>query len=295
MRSSSTEPAPAGAGFILVANAASGSETQEDTLNLIRSRLPECDIRLVEDPESLPRVARQAASEATALGVLGGDGTIGTVAAEALREDLPLGVFPSGTLNHFARDLGIEDIEQTCGAVTRGELVDVDAASIDGRTFVNTASFGTYPEFVERRERHEKRLGKWPAAMLSALSLLRSNDSIDVRINGEPVKVLMIFIGNCSYEPPGFAPLTRSDMNDGQLDCRYLRDDGSGTALRLAAALITGRLERSNQYTRFCSGRITVESGRDELSLAADGETFPGSGSFEVRKLEGPLRVFKAR
>ena len=41
-----------------------------------------------------------------ALGVWGGDGTVGTAAAVAVERSLPLLVLPGGTLNHFAKDAG---------------------------------------------------------------------------------------------------------------------------------------------------------------------------------------------
>ena len=37
----------------------------------------------------------------------GGDGTVNAVATAVLGRDVPLGVLPMGTLNHFAKDLGL--------------------------------------------------------------------------------------------------------------------------------------------------------------------------------------------
>src|SRR5687767_5549926 len=50
---------------------------------------------------------RAAQGEIDAVVVGGGDGTISTVASVLAGTDIPLGVLPLGTLNHFAKDLGI--------------------------------------------------------------------------------------------------------------------------------------------------------------------------------------------
>ena len=52
------------------------------------------------------RLAALAAGGAESLAVAGGDGSVAAVAGVAVECDLPLVVVPTGTLNHFARDLG---------------------------------------------------------------------------------------------------------------------------------------------------------------------------------------------
>lgn len=59
------------------------------------------------------------------LGICGGDGTINAAATAALRAGIPLAVFPGGTLNHFALDLGLAGAEDTCRALAAGHAVRV--------------------------------------------------------------------------------------------------------------------------------------------------------------------------
>ncbi|WP_455410127.1 diacylglycerol/lipid kinase family protein, partial [Streptomyces hiroshimensis] len=77
-----------------------------------------------EGPD-LPDQLAAAASRATVLGACGGDGTINAAATAALRASVPLAVFPAGTLNHFAQDLGLTGPADTCHAVATGRAVRV--------------------------------------------------------------------------------------------------------------------------------------------------------------------------
>ncbi|MEU9035556.1 phosphatase PAP2 family protein [Streptomyces sp. NPDC048352] len=114
---------PDGAGLTVVANTASGTP-QAEVLGLLRERLPAAEI--VECAGSgLEDALADAAARATVLGVCGGDGTVNAAATAALRAGLPLAVFPGGTLNHFALDLGLAGPEDTCRAVTAGHAVRV--------------------------------------------------------------------------------------------------------------------------------------------------------------------------
>jgi diacylglycerol kinase family enzyme len=103
-----------------------------------------------EDPGE---VAERAAEEGgDALGIAGGDGSQGAVAAVAAERGLPFVCVPTGTRNHFALDLGV-DRGDVVGALDAfgeaGERV-VDLATVNGRTFVNNVSLGIYADAVRR-------------------------------------------------------------------------------------------------------------------------------------------------
>ncbi|MEU5805661.1 phosphatase PAP2 family protein [Streptomyces sp. NPDC047718] len=115
---------PDGAGLVVVANAGAGSDAEDTGLDVLRARLPEAEV-IECDGEQLAGVLADAASRAAVLGVCGGDGTINAAATAALRAGVPLAVFPGGTLNHFAQDLGLAGAEDTCRAVAAGRAVRV--------------------------------------------------------------------------------------------------------------------------------------------------------------------------
>ena len=97
-------------------------------------------------------VARKAvAGGADLLGVAGGDGTQALVAGIAAEHGIAFVVISAGTRNHFALDLGLdrEDPSACLDALRDGVELRVDLGLINGRTFVNNASFGAYAQIVE--------------------------------------------------------------------------------------------------------------------------------------------------
>ena len=99
------------------------------------------------------RLSALAAAEegAESLAVAGGDGSVAAVAGVAAERDLPLVVVPMGTLNHFARDLGLDLTRplRALKAVYAGhEERRVDVGRINGRLFINNVSLGLYAQML---------------------------------------------------------------------------------------------------------------------------------------------------
>lgn len=281
-----------GEGITFVVNATAGSALASHPAALIRRELPAAEVLVCESPDEF-EAALKAASTAEVVGVAGGDGSINAAARVAYDHGLPLVVVPSGTLNHLTRDLGIDTAEESIEALRIGSAAAVDVGTIDGQIFLNTASFGSYVELVDAREALESRIGKWPAVLLALVRVLRRSRPIDVRIDGRPRTVWMIFIGNCRYKPSGFAPSYRPRLDDGLLDVRIVDGSHPWARTRLLLALLGGTLTTCPVYEQSLRRSMTVRSidGRP-LRLARDGETFQGRAEFKVGKLERPLAIY---
>src|SRR3979490_2385986 len=123
------------------------------------------------------RARRQAIDgKLDAIVVGGGDGSVRTVASVLAGSNIPLGILPLGTLNHFARDLGISVVaERAVAIIGAGEQRAVDVGEVNDVIFVNNSSIGFYPYLVLERERRRrrKRLSKWIAMILAMPRVLR--------------------------------------------------------------------------------------------------------------------------
>lgn len=291
------EALPDGTGLTVVVNDSSGSGTASQCCDEIADALPGARIwRFDPDgDDDLVALLRRAAAGSVTLGVVGGDGTVNLAARIALEAGVPLVVFPGGTLNHFARDLGLDVVADSVEAVRNGQVVAIDVGTIDDRPFVNNASIGSYSELVDERERLEDRLGKWPAMVVALVRVLRRGRRFEIAIDGDERVVWMVFFGNGAYEPAGFAPSTRPDLVDGLVDVRLVDAAQPLSRTRLVAALLLGALARSRVYERRLVNRITVRCGDLETTrLAADGETFDGPAAFVVGKRPAALLVHVA-
>ena len=103
-----------------------------------------------EDPAALARAA--VAAGADSVGMAGGDGSLGAVAAVAVEHDLPFVCVPAGTRNHFAYDLGLDRTAPLTALDAYGDETGrerrVDVAAVGERVFLNNVSLGSYAAMV---------------------------------------------------------------------------------------------------------------------------------------------------
>ncbi len=277
---SSTEPLhvdtperPDGAGVVLVVNPASGSGNGARVIDEVRQKLPKAEIVELEADDDPETVLRAAAERAEVLGVGGGDGTVACAAGVAVSAEVPLAVFPAGTFNHFAKDIGCETVDRTVSAIRSGSVSCVDLVCLnDDQMVINTASIGAYPQFVRTREKLEHKIGKPLAGMYSMLHTLRKERPVRIRYDNKTLQTSLFFLGNSVYLPSGFAPARRIRMDDGLLDVRILETGRRLSRLRILTALALGRLERSPLYHELQVPEFSFESVDGPTPLARDGE-----------------------
>jgi diacylglycerol kinase family enzyme len=175
------------------------------------------------------------------------------------------------------------------GAAPSGSMWALPASGL----FLNTSSLGSYPAFVAIRERWEPRLGKPVAAAIALLVATRQQKPLRLVVDGRAHHVAMMFIGNCRYQPHGFAPRWRPRLDDGRLDLRMVTVDGRVPLARLVVALLTGRLGRSRLYLEDdpVDLRVSMPDGAGEV--ATDGEVWAGSTEIYYTKLRRSLTVYQ--
>ena len=202
-----TPARPDGAGVVLVINPASGRGTGARVIDEVRRELPMPKIVELGAGEDLAEALRSASDRAEVLAVGGGDGTVSCAAAIAVQAGRPLAVFPSGTFNHFAKDIGCDRVANTVKAIRHGSVACVDLVCLnEDQMVINTASIGAYPTFGQNRQKLEHKIGKPLAGIYAMFHTLRRDEPVRIRYNNKTLQTSLFFLGNSTYLPSGFAP-----------------------------------------------------------------------------------------
>ena len=116
----------------------------------------------------------------------GGDGTISAAAARLMNGKKALAILPAGTMNLFARGLGIpQTLDAAMKSFADGEVIAVDIASANGQPFVHQFSIGMHARMVQLRQSMEfgSRLGKIRASAKAAWSTINNPPAMKVTLS----------------------------------------------------------------------------------------------------------------
>ena len=288
---------------IILLNTASGSGSAAEAATTIERLFGaagrEVRVELVESGDRLRSLARDAAREhPEAVVAGGGDGTISTVAEELAGTGIPLGVLPLGTLNHFAKDLGIPlDLEGAAGVILGGVTTRVDVGEVSGHVFLNNSSIGVYPRLLRLRERYRERgRSKWIAAFWAMLAVLRRHSFMAVRIvaDGETIvrRTPFVFVGNNAYRMEGLSAGSRDSLTGGRLAVYIMNAGGRRSLLWLAWSVLIGRARRIEELETLSVLEAQVETRRAKLQVALDGEVLEERDPLTYRVRPAALTVF---
>ncbi|MDB5595861.1 MAG: sphingosine kinase [Hyphomicrobiales bacterium] len=249
-------------------------------------------LRILEAGSDIAALVKGALTDGAQVVVAGGgDGTISAVAAALIGSNIPLGVLPLGTLNHFAKDLKIPlGLNDALANVFVGTHHYVDVGEVNGQVFLNNSGIGLYPRLVQDREAIQRHgYPKWVALAQAAIKKLRTYSLIRVSlITGDGKKLTrstpFVFVGNNKFEISGPQIGSRKRLDGGQLWICLAPEAGRLKLAALAAFALLGRL-RERDLVAFEAHEVEVATRRKHQQVSHDGE---------VSLLDSPLS-FRSR
>jgi len=279
---------------LVIVNTGSGTMSSAENREHLRNLLPGAKIVEIQDGGQIAGIVEKDRSDIVV--AAGGDGTVSAVAARLAGTDRTLGVIPGGSLNHFARDLGIPpDLDGAVAVLNAGRTRRVDIAEVNGRTFVNNSSLGLYVEIVREREKFRRHgLRKWTAFAVAIVRTLRQWPLVRVRLEVEGCVVErrtpFVFIGNNRYEMQGLRMGSRKRLDEGQLCLLTARRLSRWALVRMAIAGLTGGIHNSGDLDVLCAPEVWIRTKR-RLMVAFDGELAPMTPPLHYRIRSAALKV----
>lgn len=243
-------------------------------------------------------VAQTAATQPDVLVVGGGDGTLSAAAAHLAGSRTALGILPLGTLNHFARDLGLPAAPADAAAViAAGHVRRVDVAEVNGRVFLNNCSLGAYPAAVRRRDalRHAHGFGKGRAMAIAAIDVFRRlrrlHATLEIDAARRTTRTALLFVANNRYSGRLFSSALREQLDAGQLWLYATRTHRVFPLLRSVWQAITRGLDAADALDATPASRLTIAIGRPRITAGVDGELVTFDAPLRFRTRPGALRV----
>ena len=241
--------------------------------------------------------------------VMGGDGTLNQVLRGRSASAVPLCVFPIGTANDFARELGIRaDWGQIQSLLDGNSTEAVDLIEVNGVPFLTVAGIGVgallTEEFNERRAESRvfrelmKHLQSQVYTALAAKTLLLRRDyahSIHIRSNvfDEKLKAAAVFVCNQDKLGGNLRVALTNDNRDEFFSVLVVPNSNSAKLVSTLMKFKMGTLS-PRDCILFAAREVTIREldGRS-LQVFGDGETLVESPLLEFSLLPRALRVYR--
>jgi len=265
----------------------------------VGSALPATAVRVIEarDPQHAEQACLEAAAEADALLVMGGDGMAHLGINACASTEVPLGVLPAGTGNDLCRGLGLPlRIRDAVTALARGQIHRVDLAHVvradsSHRWVGCVVSTGFDSRVALRTAGMRVPMGPFAYAF-AALAELRTFSPLRYRLTldgqSRELESMAVFVCNSEFFGGGMRAAPGADPTDGLLDVTVIHPVSRATLLRLLPSLYSGGFVTNPAVERLRASEVVVDG--DGLYGSGDGEVL-GDVPLTVSCVPGALNV----
>jgi diacylglycerol kinase (ATP) len=286
MQESSPDSAASAQFFaIIIANPASGAvgfphqtHSFDETLAFLRGYGWKVDLWYTQARGDGGQLARKAVEQKANLVIAaGGDGTINEIIQGLTGSETALGVLPTGTVNVWAREMGIPlDDAGARQVLVNGQTRRIDLGCVNGRYFMLMVGIGLDGEVTKTVERRPlKRLGVLGYTLVAIWFGAGYRDfPVVAQIDGYVVKtrVLQIFIGNTQLYAGAFKFTWQAKCDDGLLDLCMVRKRHMFGRLVIALDFLLRR-EQRRHWVRYDTFRSLKIDTPEPIPFQIDGDS----------------------
>lgn len=283
----------------LILNPHSGSRDPRIVAALeARAREAGLDVIVVHDKASIESTVHDVVARGGSLVIAaGGDGTVNGVLQRIVGTGQTLGVIPLGTVNHFARDLGIPNNWETALDIAlRGEVREIDTATINGRHFINAVHIGFYPAVFRAREAMRTRYSKWRAFAIAIRLAYRHFPQVALVLETDAamttVRTPFFVVAVNAYDFDQRQLLaTKQALDQGRLTVYWLSRRRRSDFIQSIWLYLRGQVDRITGLRRIHTRDLRLQTSRETLQVAIDGELEKLPSPIHIRIVPQSLRV----
>ncbi|WP_180057371.1 MULTISPECIES: diacylglycerol kinase family protein [unclassified Acinetobacter] len=228
----------------------------------------------------------------------GGDGTLNAVAQRLMHTNIPMGILPLGTFNYVARVLNIPlDLIQAANIIATGQNREVHVAQLNDHIYLNNASLGLYPLFIQKREFYNQKFGRFPLhAYTSGLDVLirdRKELKLEIEVDHHiyPVKTPLIFFGNNQLQLADLNLKIAKDAAQGKVAGVVVAKSDKRTLFKLLWQLMRGNIEKAPDVYSFAAEQVTIHTKRNKITVAIDGEIVEMKPPLQISVKKNALNI----
>ena len=227
-----------------------------------------------------PGEARELALRFATLGepvviAAGGDGTLNEVAGGLAGSNTVMGILPSGTMNVFARELGIpfDSFERAFEVIERGFVREVDVFAANGFPFLQMAGVGFDAMVIEETTWKSKKMLGPLAYLLAGVKVLGEKPPrMEVTLaDGRREEGVAVLAGNGALYGGPFKFFRMAHNRDSKIDVLVYKEAGYRLVLDSLRGLAFGGIDLLESTSYFQTESFTVRADR-EVPVEVDGE-----------------------
>jgi YegS/Rv2252/BmrU family lipid kinase len=281
----------------LIVNPAAGSGRALEALPRITAELGRigADFHVLEtaSADDAREKGRAARERGEAVGALGGDGLVGTLAGVLCGGESPLALLPGGRGNDLARVLAIPtEPEAAARVAVEGVERAIDVPEVDGRSYVGIASCG-FDSDANRIANDAKLVRGNLVYLYAALRALAAwkHATFEVTVDGErhTVTGYSVIVANSKAYGGGMYVVPHAELDDGVLDVMLSGASSKLHFLRSLPKLFSGS-HVDDPNIRFVRGEVVEVSADRPFVVYADGDPI-GELPVRIRVARQALRV----
>lgn len=263
--------------YPLIFNPNARSQRGRKTLRFLMSHAQWFALYASKSAEDATKLAAEFANNGQdVVLVAGGDGTINAVVKGLIGTSTSMGVLPAGTMNVFARELGmpLASLKNALNVIEAGYTKEVDVFEANGHPFVQMAGIGFDAQVIEETTWETKKIFGPFAYLASAVKVLGDKPP-KLKVMSEDGQVeegVCAIAGNGALYGGQVKLFRKADHSDDMLDILLFTEFDYKLVRDSVLGIAKGAIDINNSSIKYMQAKSFQIECDDSVPMEVDGE-----------------------